>query len=125
MINLCSRIGLTHDLKRCSLAQIEKAKLDLQYRLAAQRCEQFNLPQNWQEKLEQEYEQFLQTLQLWTEHRQAWYEAKGKQLQETLGQWDQLQLRDKYREIHFQLKIQRRRWQLLVRNLPTPVANPG
>jgi len=46
-------------------------------------------------------------------------------LQETLGQWDQLQLRDKYREIHFQLKIQRRRWQLLVRNLPTPVMNPG
>ena len=78
-----------------------------------------------QEKLEQEYEQFLQTLQQWTEHRQAWYEAKGKQLQETLGQWDQLQIRDKYREIHFQLKIQRRRWQLLVRNLPTPVMNPG
>ncbi len=34
-------------------------------------------------------------------------------------------LRDKYREIHFQLKIQRRRWQLLVQNLPTPVMNPG
>ena len=125
IINFCSRIGLTYDLKRCSLAQIEKAKLDLQYRQAVQKCKQFNLPHNLQEKLEQEYEQFLQTLQHWSEHRQAWYEAKGKKLQETLGQWDQLQLRDKYREIHFQLKIQRRRWQLLVRNLPTPVMNPG
>jgi stearoyl-CoA desaturase (delta-9 desaturase) len=125
MINLCSRIGLTYDLKRCSLAQIEKAKLDLQYRQAVQKCKQLNLPHNLQEKLEQEYEQFLQTLQLWTDHRQAWYEAKGKQLQETLGQWDQLQLRDKYKEIHFQLKMQRRRWQLLVQNLPSPVPTPG
>jgi hypothetical protein len=76
-----------------------------------------NIPENWQRRLEQEYEQFLQTLQLWTEHRQAWYEAREKQFQETLGQWDQLQMRDRYREIQYTLKVQKCRWQLMLRNL--------
>lgn len=116
-------VGLTHDLKRCSLAQIEKAKIELQYRSAAEKCKLLNIPENWRLRLEQEYEQFLHTLQLWTEHRQAWYAAKGKQIQESLGYWDQLQLRDRYREIQYKLKAQRRRWQVLMRNLATPLPN--
>ncbi|MCH7815203.1 MAG: fatty acid desaturase [Proteobacteria bacterium] len=123
MIGLCSMVGLTHDLKRCSLAQIEKAKIELQYRSAAEKCKLLNIPENWRLRLEQEYEQFLHTLQLWTEHRQAWYAAKGKQIQESLGYWDQLQLRDRYREIQYKLKAQRRRWQVLMRNLATPLPN--
>ncbi|MDD9891065.1 MAG: fatty acid desaturase [Gammaproteobacteria bacterium] len=125
MIRLCSFIGLTRDLKRCTVAQIEKARLEMQYRLATERCELLNIPDNWRRCLEQEYEQFLQTLQLWTEHRQAWYESKGKQIQETLGHWDQLQLRDKYKEVQFTLKTQRRRWQKMLRNLGKAVPNPA
>ncbi len=117
VIRLCSLVGLTRDLKRCTLAQIEKARLEMQYRLATEKCKVLNIPENWQRRLEQEYEQFLQTLQLWTEHRQAWYEAREKQFQETLGQWDQLQMRDRYREIQYTLKVQKCRWQLMLRNL--------
>lgn len=125
MIRTLSFAGITKDLKRCSQPQIEKAKLEMQYRIATEKCELLDIPENWRLKLEQEYEQLLQTLQLWAEHRQAWYEAKGKQLQESLGQWDQLQLRDHYREVQFRLKVQQRRWQHLLKNLASPQLNPA
>ena len=123
MIKMLSLVGLTRDLKRSSLAQIERAKLELQYRYAAEKCDLLNLSEKWRERLEKEYEQFLHILQLWTEHHQAWYATKGKQIQETLGDWDQLQLRDRYRDIQYTLKVQRRRWQQLMRNMAAPV--PG
>lgn len=121
MIRGLSLIGMTRDLKRCSAVEIEKTKLDLQYRTATRKCELLNFPENWQIRLEQEYEQLLQTLHLWAEHRQAWYEAKGKQIQETLEHWEHLELRDRYREVQFRLKVQRRRWQQMIRNLASPL----
>ena len=84
-----------------------------------------NISNNWKEKLEVEYEQFLKTLQAWTDHRQAWYETKEKELKENLGKWDKLQLKSKYKEIHFKLKIQRTRWEFLISNLPNQAPNPG
>ena len=125
IINLLSRVGLTYGLKRCSLEQIEKTKLDFQYHLAIQKCEQLNISNNWKEKLEVEYEQFLKTLQAWTDHRLAWYETKEKELKETFGKWDKLKLKSKYKEIHFQLKIQRTRWEFLISNIPNQAPNPG
>ncbi len=120
IISLLALIGLTHDLKRCNTAQIEKARLELQYRKATEKCERFDISETWRLRLESEYEQFLHTLQLWTEHRQAWYEARGKQLQESLHSLDQLQLKHGYREMQFRLKTQKRRWQHLLRSLAEP-----
>lgn len=120
-IRLFSWIGLTHDLKRCCPAQIEKARVEQQYRSLTERCELLNIPEKWRARLEQDYEQLLHTLQQWSEHKQAWYEAKGRQIQEKLGHWDRLQLKDRYRQVQYQLKLERRRWQQLVRNLAAPV----
>ncbi len=120
MISLLSFVGLTRDLKRCNPAQVEKARLELQYRKATEKCERFDIPENWRLRLESEYEQLLQTLQLWTEHRQAWYEAKGLQIQESLNSLDRLQLKHGYREMQYRLKAQKRRWQHLLRNLAQP-----
>lgn len=120
MIGLLSFAGLTRDLKRCNPAQIEKARLELQYLKATEKCERFDVPESWRLRLETEYEQLLQTLQLWTEHRQAWYEAKGKQLQESLNSLDQLQLKHGYKEVQYRLKAQKQRWQHLLRDLAQP-----
>ncbi len=125
MIRICSVVGLTRDLKRSSFAQVERAKLDLQYRRATEKFESRQVPDKWRQLLEQEYQQFLQTLQLWSDHRQAWYEARGQQIQKTLEHWDQLQLRDRYREMQYKLKIQRRRWQQLMRKLAKPLPYPA
>ncbi len=126
MIRGLSFVGLTSDLKRCSLEQIEKARLELQYRTAAEKCEILNIPENWRLRLEQEYEQMQKTLQLWSEHRHAWYESKEKQLHETLAKWDQLQIRDTYKEVQFKFKVQKKRWQEMVEHLgelyPAPVS---
>lgn len=120
MIMLLSFVGLTRDLKRCNPAQVEKARLELQYLKATEKCERFDIPESWRLRLETEYEQLLQTLQLWTEHRQAWYEAKGKQLQESLNSLDQLQLKHGYKEVQYRLKSQKQRWQHLLRDLAQP-----
>ena len=53
------------------------------------------------------------------------YETKEKELKETFGKWDKLKLKSKYKEIHFQLKIQRTRWEFLISNIPNQAPNPG
>jgi len=120
LIRTCSLLGLAHDLKRCSPAQIEKARLEMQYRSAAEQCHMLELPENWRARLEAEYEQFCRLLQQWNDHRQAWYEARGKRIQETLSHWDMLAMRDRYRELQFRVKVQKRRWQEMLRHLAKP-----
>ena len=120
MINLLFFAGLARDLKRCNPVQVEKARLELQYLKATEKCELFDIPESWRLRLETEYEQLLQTLQLWTEHRQAWYESKGRQLQQNLNSLDQLQLKHSYKEVQYRLKEQKQRWQNLLRDLAQP-----
>ncbi len=120
MIRCLACIGLTRDLKRCNPGQIEAARLKLQYLRAAEKCDSLGLPENWRHRLEQEYEDLKQTLHLWNQHRHSWYEAKSHNLQARLSQLDRRQLRDTYREIHFKLKVQRKRWQHLIQNLANP-----
>ena len=120
VISLLSFAGLTRELKRCNPAEIEKARLELQYLKATEKCERFDIPESWRLRLETEYEQLLQTLQLWTEHGQAWYETKGIQLQESLNSLDRLQLKHGYKEVQYRLKAQKQRWQHLLRDLAQP-----
>jgi len=121
VIRILSFVGLTRDLKRCAPAQIEKARIEQQYRSLTERCELMNVPEKWRLRVEQEYQQLLHTLQQWSDHRHAWYETRGRKLQEKIGHWDRIQLRDRYREVQFQLKLKKRRWQQLVRNLASPL----
>lgn len=124
LIKSLSWIGLTRDLKRTTPAQIETARLTMQYRMATARLRDSKLPEQWRQKLEQEYEQFQLLLQQWNEHRIAWYEAKGKSIQETLAQWEKMELRDAYREMQFKLKVQKRRWREMLHSLSDPALMP-
>jgi len=117
LIRIFSLLGLASDLKRCPADQIERARLDMQFRRAREHCRLEDIPESLRLRLEQEYSQFQRLLQQWSEHRQAWYEARSEQIQQTLDRWDRLALRDRYREIHFQVKAQKRRWQEMLRAL--------
>ncbi len=117
LIRCCSWLGLTSDLKRVSPLTIETARLEKQYRDAMEKTAHLVNADKWRETLEQEYEQLKQTLQLWASHKQAWYEARTCELHE---KWDQLQLRDRYREIRYRLKLQRQRWRELMENFAQP-----
>ncbi len=112
-IRTCAMVGLTSDLKRCSPVEIEKARLALQYEKISARCAQLGNADKWRERIEYEYEQLSHTLHLWYQHRQNWYAAKANELHE---KWDHLEMRDKYREIKYQLKIQRQRWHELMQH---------
>ena len=120
MIRVCSWFGLTRDLKRCAAEDIEAARVALQYQRAAAKCAHLDIPEQWRHLLEVEYEQLCQTLKLWAQHRQQWYEARSRRLQEQLNHWDLMQLHNTYLELQFRLKLQRRRWQRLLESLANP-----
>lgn len=115
----CAFIGLTSDLKRCSPVVIESARLDMQYRHAAELYATASNADKWLQRLETEYQQLKDTLQLWAQHQQSWYEAKSNELHEKWGHWERLQVRDSYREAKYRLKIQRQRWHALLENFST------
>lgn len=117
LIRACSWVGLTSDLKRVSPLTIETARLEMQYRLASERCASLANGDTLRQRLEQEYEQLKQTLQLWAQHRQAWYEARAGALNE---RWERLQLRDHYREVRYRLRLQRQRWRALMQSFSSP-----
>jgi len=127
-INLCERVGLTSDLKRCSPIVIESARLDMQYQRAAQ---SFNALEGmihnaeaWRARLESEYEQCKAALQEWARHQQRWYEAKSTQLHEKWSHFEQMKLRDSYREARYRLKLQKQRWEALMQSVPALAGVP-
>ena len=122
MIRSLSCVGLTTDLKRTDPARVETARLQMQYQRAREQFEFRDIPDNLRAKLEQEYEQFQQLLKEWNATRQKWLEAREKRLQETLAQWERMELRDSYIELKFALKIQRKRWHELLRSLHSVMA---
>ena len=122
MIRSLSCVGLTTDLKRTDPARVETARLQMQYQLAREQFEFRDIPDSLRAKLEQEYEQFQQLLKEWNATRQRWLGAREKRLQETLAQWERMELRDSYKELKFALKIQRKRWHELLRSLHSVMA---
>lgn len=128
LIRALSSVGITRNLKRTPQAKIEAARISMQYRHASARCDLLNMPEKWRMALETEYEQFLQLLQQLNEQRQAWYELRSQRFHETLCQlerWEQLQVRDRYRELQFKVKVQNRRWREMLRNIGSPMPLPA
>ena len=123
LIRSLERVGLASGLKRCAPDKIERAKLERQFQLATEKCERLAVEGDWQSRLETEYEALLHTVQQWAEHRQAWYEAKGKELQEHLSHLEKQQLKAHYLEFKYKLKLQKQRWQIVIRTLASP--EPG
>ncbi|MCB1672343.1 MAG: fatty acid desaturase [Gammaproteobacteria bacterium] len=120
LIRGLSFIGLTHDLRRCNPARIEAARLEQQFRQATEKCDLLQLPEKWRQHLEHEYQEICRTLKLWNRHRQSWYQARSRNLQESLSQLDLLHIRDAYREVQYKLKVQRQRWEFILQNLANP-----
>lgn len=124
-IRASSFVGLTSDLKRCKPITIETARLEMQYRLAAEHCESSANAEKWSQRLEHEYEQLKASLHAWSQMKQHWYEAKSSELQEKLSHLDKLQLRDSYKEAKFKLKLQRQRWRSLMQSFAANIASPA
>lgn len=117
-IKTCSWIGLTSGLRSSSAYRQEKTRLEVQYQTAIEKCEKLLDPATWRQLLEEEYQQFLVTLNHWAELKQQWYQAKSKQLshelQHRLHDLDPVHLQQRYQELKLQLRQQRKSWKALL-----------
>lgn len=113
LIRLCAWLGLASDLRSCSFYRREKARLEVQFQHALEKCQRLSSnSRQWQSLLEAEYEALMKTLNHWYHLRQEWYQARSKALHERIHQQlDMAHLKARYRELKKQLQAQRKRWQ--------------
>jgi stearoyl-CoA desaturase (delta-9 desaturase) len=118
LIRLCSWLGLTSELRRCSVYRQELTRLEVQYKNALQKCETLIDSMLWRKKLEQEYQQLIVTLNHWAELKQQWCQAKSAQLSSGLHykiqELDPESIRHRYRLLKIELQGKRRSWQALL-----------
>lgn len=126
LIKTASWLGLTWDLKKVPDFKIRRAMLDMQFKRAEQKLEadKAGIAPQLSEFLEQEYQQFCDTLQDWNEVRQQWLEAQRNSLsaqkqalqhslterkQQLQHSWEQTALHSQLRELEYALKLQQKR----------------
>lgn len=115
LIKLCSWLKLATDLRQCSSYRIEMTRVAVQYKQALQQCERLAEAANWRARLETEYGQLVQSLEQWSEARQAWYQAKSQKFSTELQQ-DMSAMRERYVLLKREMQTKRDAWQQLLSN---------
>jgi stearoyl-CoA desaturase (delta-9 desaturase) len=104
-------LGLAHDLRRTPKFKIQRARLQMQFRELRERLAQADdSASTWREALEREYQQFKETVAQW-QAVQADRVAAGKEA--LADRWRKTELRTRYKELEYRLKMQRRRLAML------------
>lgn len=112
MVRLCAWMGLAKGLKIVRREQIEKARLAVQLKRAIARLETLENSEDFRDKLELQYQQFLAALNDWSKFRQEWIQAKKDKLSEQV-----MDMRLQYLELKYALRLQRKRWRILTEQL--------
>lgn len=109
-----SWMGITRNLKRCSNFAIQKAQLTMQFKRTERQIEKQQARKADVEALKQrmahEYETFSAALQEWAKIKEEWYAGKKAELQQ---KWEDVKFRDRFKEIEYRLKMQRKRLRML------------
>jgi len=123
LIRFCSWIGLTSELRMCSAYRQELTRLEVQYHRALEKCENLIDSMTWRKKLEQEYDQLVDTLNHWAELRQQWYQAKSEmissELHDKFQELDPESIRQRYRLLKIELQGKRKSWHALLNTFTT------
>ena len=114
VLTVFSWIGLTSRLKRASQLQVEKARLEMQYKRALRQAEHLQEAARWCHHVEERYAQFLVALEEWATFKQEWYQSKKNELLATL---ERAELKQRYAELKKNVKFQRQEWHLLTAQL--------
>jgi stearoyl-CoA desaturase (delta-9 desaturase) len=114
MILVLSWIGITRNLKRCPEFAIEKAKLTMQFKRAETKISLIAAGHAqldaWRARLAQESDHFSQVMADWSQLKEAWYSEKKRQL---LQKWEEATFHNRFEEIEYRLKMQRKRLRML------------
>jgi len=112
LIRACSWVGLTRGLKRCSEYQIEKARLEMQFkRLQEQTASK---PQDMLETLHAEYDQLLMKLKTYYQVRKQFLDTKAKALRDQMHMPTVASLQQQVAEMKETLKAQKRAWRRML-----------
>lgn len=113
LIKTASWVGLTRDLNRVPEFKIREAIVAMQFKRAQQRLAISTNTEKLRICVEQEYQQFLASLQEWKTLREQWYTSKRQQLQEVredwFRKWEQTSVRSQFKELEYALKMQQKR----------------
>ena len=109
VIATCAWAGLAKDLKRAPRFKILRAKLNMDFKRARQRLADAQQDRCWLETLENEYQEFMETVKKW----QALQVQKVQQGRQALTSG----INTRFRELEFSLKMQRKRLALLTAQL--------
>jgi stearoyl-CoA desaturase (delta-9 desaturase) len=132
LIAACSWVGLTKNLKRVPDFTIRKAQVQMQFKRAQRQLESsaMRLPsvdmEALKQRMQQEYDTFMTTLNEWGKLKEEWYAEKKQALadkrQELTQKWEDANFSDRFKEMENRLKDQSRRLELMMRQaFPTPV----
>lgn len=117
LIVACSWVGLAHSLNRVSDFKIQKALVTMQFKRANERLNKTSNAEIWKQYLEQEYQQFMESMNEWRSLQQEWYQHKRQQFQEKkeelMRKWEQAAFHTRFQELEYALKMQQKRLQLL------------
>jgi len=118
LIRACSWVGLASNLRQCSAYRQELTRVEVQYSKALAACENIIDARSWRQKLEEEYQQLVDTLNTWSTLKQQWYQAKSRELSaelhERLSELEVESLRQRYRLLKIELAGKRRSWRALL-----------
>ncbi len=119
LINVCVVLGLARNLRRVPDFKIQEALVGMQFKRAQEKLERGTVPhvEVLQDLLEKEYQQFMHTLAEWKRLRLEWVEGKRKELVDRKEEWSsrfqQVTWRYRVKEFEFNLKMQRKRLEVL------------
>lgn len=109
-----SWVGITRNLKRCSNFAIQKAQLTMQFKRTERQIEKRQARKADVEALKlrmaNEYETFSAALQEWAKIKEEWYAGKKAEFQQ---KWEDAKFHDRFKEIEYRLKLQRKRMRML------------
>ena len=130
LINLCAWLGLASELNRVPGFKIQQAILAMQFKRARSHLDEVDSPVPLREKLEQEYQLFVEALNRWKELQSQRYEQRKGELGSALAEkrahiarrWEQVAVRTRLRELEYSLKMQRKRVEFLLMQLQAQAA---
>jgi stearoyl-CoA desaturase (Delta-9 desaturase) len=107
LIAVCSWVGLAYELKRTPKFKIQRARLQMQFRQLRERLEQAgDAAPTWREACDREYQQFKETVAQWQAVQADRVQAGADAIRD---RWRRIELRTRYKELEYRLKMQARR----------------
>lgn len=117
LIKSASWFGLTRELSRVPEFRIREAQVAMQFKRAQARLASAAHTDRLRACVDEEYKQFLCSLEEWKTLRAQWYTRKRQQLLEVredwFRKWEHTSVRAQFRELELTLKMQQKRLKLL------------